>query len=94
MTTDALPPANSPDRTILVGTVTRLVTSYGASWGLIAVDEISRKTFFNRASFVNQADLEALRTGDEVRFEAEPDSVNGSRAVNLTLSRSRLEEKS
>lgn len=68
---------------LLRGTVTRRVTSYGANWGIVTAHGTSRKTFFNKHSYADQAYAEGLPAGSEVEFEEETDPVNGTHAVNL-----------
>jgi hypothetical protein len=73
--------AGKAEQTLLIGIISRIVSSYGATWGQISMSGSSRKVFYNRASFVAEADLEGLTLGDEVYFEEQPDRINGSRAI-------------
>jgi hypothetical protein len=66
------------------GTVTKIVRSYGASWGRIAVTG-GPLTYFNETSFADADDFDALTEGDAVVFELADDPVNGSRAVAIEV---------
>ena len=66
------------------GTVTKIVRSYGASWGRIAV-EGGQLTFFNESSFADPDDFDSLQEGAAVSFKLTDDPVNGSRAVAIEL---------
>jgi cold shock CspA family protein len=66
------------------GTVTKIVRSYGASWGRIAVTG-GPLTYFNETSFADADDFDALTEGDAVVFELVDDPVNGSRAVAIEI---------
>ena len=66
------------------GTVTKIVRSYGASWGRIAV-EGGQLTFFNESSFADPDDFERLQEGAAVSFKLTDDPVKGSRAVAIEL---------
>ena len=73
-----------PEGELSTGTVTKIVRSYGASWGRIAV-EGGQLTFFNESSFADPDDFEALQEGAVVSFKLADDPVNGSRAVAIEL---------
>jgi cold shock CspA family protein len=75
------------DSRVLEGTVTRFVTSYGANWGLITANGTSRKTFFNKRSFIDRDDIATIRIGEMVQFEEETDPVNGTHAINVRRNR-------
>ena len=66
------------------GTVTKIVRSYGASWGRIAVAG-GPLTYFNETSFADPEAFDELTEGAAVVFELADDPVNGSRAVAITL---------
>ena len=66
------------------GTVTKIVRSYGASWGRIAVDG-GQLTFFNESSLADSDDFDNLREGTAVSFKLVDDPVNGSRAVAIEI---------
>jgi len=66
------------------GTVTKVVRSYGASWGRIAVTG-GPLTYFNETSFADPEAFDALTEGAAVVFELADDPVNGSRAVAIAL---------
>jgi cold shock CspA family protein len=67
------------------GVVTKLVTSFGSEWGRIRVARTGADCFFNRKSMLRAADFASLALGQEVKFNEEPDRVNGSRAERMTL---------
>jgi len=66
-----------------LGTVTKLVTSFGSQWGRVRAYGDKRELFFNPASFVKSADFAEVREGQEVEFEQEADYVNGAHAINM-----------
>ena len=66
------------------GTVTKIVRSYGSSWGRIAV-EGGQLTFFNESSFADPDEFERLQEGAAVSFTLADDPVNGSRAVAIEV---------
>jgi len=66
------------------GTVTKIVRSYGASWGRIAVTG-GPLTYFNETSFADPEAFDALTEGAAVIFELADDPVNGSRAVAIEV---------
>lgn len=73
------------------GVVTKLVTSFGSEWGRIRVAKTGTDCFFNRKSLLRDGDFGSLALGQEVRFNEEPDRVNGSRAERMTLIKSKAE---
>ena len=66
------------------GTVTKVVRSYGASWGRIAVTG-GPLTYFNETSFADPEAFDTLTVGAAVVFELADDPVNGSRAVAIEV---------
>ena len=76
-------PLGTEDR-LKTGTVTKIVRSYGASWGRIAVTD-GPLTYFNETSFADSEAFDALTEGDAVAFELADDPVNGSRAVAIEV---------
>lgn len=67
------------------GSIVKLVSSFGSSWGRIQPLGESRYVFFNRVSLTRPEDFRALSIGQSVEFEEERDRVNGSRAVGVRL---------
>jgi hypothetical protein len=76
--------ALGPEERLRTGTVTKIVRSYGASWGRIAVTG-GPLTYFNETSFADPDAFDALTEGAAVIFELADDPVNGSRAVSITV---------
>ena len=69
----------------MTGKVTKLVRSYGATWGRITPDGETREVFFNAATLIERSDYDALALGQAVEFDEEPDRANGSHAVRVRL---------
>jgi cold shock CspA family protein len=69
------------------GSITKLVTSYGSSWGRIKPESEAREVFFNPRSLIDPTEYDGLILGEEVEFEEEPDRANGTHAIRV---RSRL----
>ncbi len=67
------------------GVIVKLVRSYGSSWGRIQPIGAQRDVFFNRASLPEDTDFDALREGQIVQFDEEPDRANGTHAVRVIL---------
>ena len=65
------------------GTVTKIVSSYGARWGNVRPDQEPRQLFFNRESLAEGVDFITLVLGDRVEFSQEPDRANGLRATGM-----------
>jgi len=76
--------ALGPEERLRTGTVTKIVRSYGASWGRIAVTG-GPLTYFNETSFADPDAFDALTEGAAVVFELADDPVNGSRAVAIEV---------
>ena len=68
---------------MMVGTITRLVVSYGSLWGRIRPEGQEREVFFNPGTLVEPAGYSDLLVGQEVEFEEEKDRANGTHAVNV-----------
>jgi cold shock CspA family protein len=68
------------------GSITKVVTSFGSTWGRITPLGESSQVFFNLESFAEPANFEDLKEGQEVEFDQEPDRANGTRAVRLVMS--------
>jgi cold shock CspA family protein len=78
------------------GRVTKIVTSFGATWGRVQPHGESRELFFNLESLARPADFKDMEEGQEVEFDEEADRANGARAVHLSailLKRLSQEEK-
>jgi hypothetical protein len=67
------------------GSVTKIVSSFGAAWGRISAKGEAREVFFNAAALADPSSFSALEVGQEVDYHELPDSVNGSRADHVVL---------
>jgi cold shock CspA family protein len=67
------------------GKIVKLVRSYGSRWGRIQPIGTIREVFFNHASLPEGADFDALREGQVVEFDEEPDRANGTHAIRIIL---------
>ena len=67
------------------GRVTKIVRSYGSTWGRITPDGESRQVFFNSESLFDAAEYSDLTLDQEVVYEEEPDRANGTRAVRVRI---------
>jgi cold shock CspA family protein len=65
------------------GRVTKIVSSFGATWGRVQPHGESRQLFFNLESLARPADFTDMTEGQEVEFDEEADRANGTRAVHL-----------
>lgn len=65
------------------GRITKIVTSFGATWGRVQPHGESRELFFNLESLARPADFNEMKEGQEVEFDEEADRANGARAVHL-----------
>ena len=69
------------------GTIAKLVTTFGSSWGRIAVAGRTREVFFNLASLKDPHEFAQLREGQEVEFEEIVEDVNRRHATAMTISK-------
>ena len=67
------------------GSVTKLVTSFGSTWGRIKPDGETREVFFNAPSLADGVDFLSLEVGQAVQFDEHTDHTNGSHAENVVL---------
>jgi len=67
------------------GKISKVVRTFGSTWGRIHPEGDSRQLFFNASSLVDPSDFDRLQEGQAVSFEEERDLANGSRAVAMTL---------
>ena len=67
------------------GKVTKLVRSFGSTWGRIQPDGETREVFFNAASLVHAPGYANLEIGQGVEFEEERDLANGTRATQVRV---------
>ena len=67
------------------GKVSKIVTSYGSTWGRIRPAGESREIFFNPATLVDAEDFTALSLEQEVEFDEELDRANGSHAIRVRI---------
>lgn len=65
------------------GSISKIVSSYGAMWGRIRVEGESREVFFNAVALTEPASFSKLLVGQEVEYSELPDPVNGSRAGHI-----------
>jgi len=68
---------------MIEGTVTKIVSSYGARWGHVRPDKEPRELFFNHDSLSEGLEFITLALGDRVEFSQEPDRANGLRAIEI-----------
>ena len=66
--------------------VSKVVTSYGSTWGRIRPQGDSREIFFNSASIDGTVDFSSIQIGQDVEFDECADHVNGTRAERVTFS--------
>ena len=67
------------------GIVSKIVNSFGASWGRIRPEGESREVFFNASTLLNASEFPTIAVGQPVEFDEEPDRANGSHAVRVSL---------
>jgi len=65
------------------GTITKIVSSYGARWGHVRPDAEPREVFFNGESLTDGLEFTTLTIGDTVEFSQEVDRANGMRAIQM-----------
>ncbi len=65
------------------GSVTKLVKSYGSTWGRIKPQGGDREVFFNTASLDEAVEFSSLDVGQVVEFEEHADNVNGAHAEHV-----------
>lgn len=68
-----------------LGKITKLVTSYGSTWGRIQPEGETREVFFNPETLVEPTEYSALKVGQEVEFDEEKDRANGTHAVRVRI---------
>ena len=68
------------------GSVTKLVRSFGSTWGMIRPVGQAREVFFNQEALVDPSDYANLELGLVVDFEEEQDRANGSHAIQVKRS--------
>jgi cold shock CspA family protein len=61
------------------GVITKVVRSFGSSWGLVLPAGAKDESVFNRESMLNRADFERLRVGQELEFDLEADRTRALR---------------
>jgi cold shock CspA family protein len=68
------------------GSVTKLVNTFGSTWGRIKPEDgVDRQVFFNGASLAETVEFASIGIGQDVEFDEEMDQVNGSHAEHLVL---------
>jgi hypothetical protein len=68
---------------MVAGSISRIVNSFGATWGHVRPVSEPRQIFFNADSLVPGLDFAHLSVGDRVELDEEVDRANGMRAINL-----------
>jgi cold shock CspA family protein len=67
------------------GEITKVVRSFGSTWGRVRHAGTEHESFFNLESMLNKADFANLRVGQEVEFDQAADQPNGTRALRIRL---------
>ena len=67
------------------GKVTKLVTSFGSTWGRIRPDGEAREVFFSPETLVDRSEYADMILGRDVEFDEEPDRANGTHAVRVRI---------
>lgn len=67
------------------GTVSKLVSSFGSTWGRIKVEGQEREIYFNASTLVAPSGYAGIGLGQAVEFDEEPDRANGTRAERVKL---------
>ena len=67
------------------GTITKLVTTFGSSWGRIGVSGRTREVFFNLASLKDPHEFAGLHEGQAVEFDEIVEAVNRRHATAMTI---------
>lgn len=70
---------------MIAGKITRLVTSYGSTWGRIKPDGEAREVFFNPETLADPSQYAGMLLGQDVEFDEEPDRANGTHAVRVRI---------
>ena len=65
------------------GRISKLVATFGSTWGRIRPDGETREVFFNPETLIEPLDYARLVLGQEVEFDEEPDRANGTHAVHV-----------
>jgi cold shock CspA family protein len=65
------------------GKVSKLVSTFGSTWGRIKLDDEAREIFFNPETLAEPADYGQFVLGQSVEFDEEIDRANGTRAVRV-----------
>jgi cold shock CspA family protein len=65
------------------GVISKLVSSFGSTWGRIKPAGEVRELFFNAGTLVDYSQYNDLVLGQEVEFDEEPDRANGSHAIHV-----------
>ena len=68
----------------MIGTVSKLVASFGSTWGLIKPVGESREVFFNANSLVDHPEYALLVVGQDVEFDEEFDQANRTHALRVS----------
>jgi cold shock CspA family protein len=65
------------------GEITKVVRSFGSTWGRVRHAGAEHESFFNLESMLNRADFPNLRVGQEVDFDEAADQRIGTRALRI-----------
>ncbi len=74
------------------GSVTKLVNTFGSTWGRIRKNGGSGDIFFNAAAVEKLGGFSSLEVGQAVEFEERSDFVNGSHAEHIVVTSSPEDE--
>ena len=70
---------------MIAGKVTKLVTTFGSTWGRVSPSGEHREVFFNADSLARWQDFARLKVGQLVEFLETSDHVNGSHATGMVI---------
>jgi cold shock CspA family protein len=68
-----------------LGSITKIVRTFGSTWGRIQPQGETRQVFFNTPSLAEGTDFASLEVGQTVEFDERVDQVNGSHAEQLVV---------
>jgi cold shock CspA family protein len=71
------------DKGMSRGEITKVVRSFGSTWGRVRHAGAEHESFFNLESMLNKADFANLRVGQEVEFDEAADQRIGTRALRI-----------
>ena len=65
------------------GKISKLVATFGSTWGRIEPDGQTRSVFFNPAALIDEDEYAGLEVGQLVEFDEELDRASGTHAVRV-----------